>query len=170
MIDTEGKTTFVNQKMADMLGCTAIEMIGQPLFAFMDAEGSAIAQANLERRREGIREQHDFKFRRRDGSDLWAMVSTNSLADKQGRYVGALAMVADITDRKQTEAALQQSEAKFRSLYELTSLPVLMLYDNCITDANTATLKLFGCTTPQQLYGKTQANCRLLSNPTAEIL
>jgi len=154
MIDTEGKTTFVNQKMADMLCCTAEEMIGQPLFAFMDAEGIAIAQVSLKRRREGIREQLDFKFRRRDGSDLWAMVSTNSLTDKQGRYVGALAMVADITDRKQTEAALQQSEAKFRSLYELTSLPVLMLYDNDICDANTATLKLFGCITPQELYGK----------------
>lgn len=154
MIDTEGKTTFVNQKMANMLGCTSEEMIGQPLFAFMDAEGIAIAQSSLKRRREGIREQLDFKFRRRDGSDLWAMVSTNSLADKQGRYVGALAMVADITDRKQTEAALQQSEAKFRSLYELTSLPVFMLCDNAITDANTATLKLFGCTTPQELYGQ----------------
>ncbi|MEG4857470.1 PAS domain S-box protein [Microcoleus sp. K1-B6] len=154
MIDTEGKTTFVNQKMANMLGCTSEEMIGQPLFAFMDAEGMAIAQISLDRRRKGIREQHDFKFRRRDGRDLWAMVSTNSLADKQGRYVGALAMVADITDRKQTEAALQQSEAKFRSLYELTSLPVFMLCDNDICDANTATLKLFGCITPQELYGK----------------
>jgi PAS domain S-box-containing protein len=154
IVDTESKTTFVNQKMADMLGCTPEEMIGQPLFAFMDAEGIALAQISLERRREGIREQLDFKFRRRDGSDLWAMVSTNSLADKQGRYVGALAMVADITDRKQTEAALQQSEAKFRSLYELTSLPVFMLCDNDICDANTATLKLFGCITPQELYGK----------------
>ncbi|MEG5049924.1 MULTISPECIES: PAS domain S-box protein [unclassified Microcoleus] len=154
MIDTEGKTTFVNKKMADMLGCTPEEMIGESLFAFMDAEGIAIAQASLKRRREQIREQLDFKFRRRDGSDLWAMLSTNSLADKQGRYVGALAMVADITDRKQTEAALQQSEAKFRSLYELTSLPVFMLCDNAITDANTATLQLFGCTTPQELYGQ----------------
>lgn len=153
IIDTEGKTSFVNQKMADMLGCTAEEMIGESLFAFMDAEGIAIAQVSIDRRREGIREQLDFKFRRRDGSDLWAMVSTNSLSDKQGRYVGALAMVADITDRKQTEAALQQSEAKFRSLYELTTLPVFMLCDNAITDANTATLKLFGCTA-QQLYGQ----------------
>ncbi|MEG4349758.1 PAS domain S-box protein [Microcoleus sp. LAD1_D3] len=157
MINTEGNTSFVNNKMADMLGCTPEEMIGQSLFAFMDAEGIALAQANLNRRREGIREQLDFKFRRRDGSDLWAIVSTNSLADKQGRYVGALAMVADITDRKQTEAALQQSESKFRSLYELTSLPVLMLYEKAIADANTATLKLFGCTAPQQLYGKNPA-------------
>ncbi|MEG4345965.1 PAS domain S-box protein [Microcoleus sp. A003_D6] len=154
MIDAEGKTTFVNQKMADMLGTTPEETIGQPLFAFMDAEGMAIAQANLNRRNQGINEQRDFRFRRRDGSDLWAIVSTNSLTDKQGCYVGALAMVADITDRKQTEAALQQSEAKFRSLYELTSLPVFMLCDNAITDANTATLKLFGCTAPQQLYGQ----------------
>ncbi|MEG3898845.1 MULTISPECIES: PAS domain S-box protein [unclassified Microcoleus] len=154
MIDAEGKTTFVNQKMADMLGCTPEETIGQPLFAFMDAEGMAIAQISLDRRRQGISEQHDFKFRRRDGSDLWAIVSTKSLADKQGCYAGALAMVADITDRKQTEAALQQSEAKFRSLYELTSLPVFMLCENGITDANTATLKLFGCTAPQQLYGQ----------------
>ncbi|MGB3266862.1 MAG: PAS domain S-box protein [Microcoleus sp.] len=154
ILDADGNTTFVNQKMADMLGCTAEEMLGQSLFSFMDAEGIAIARSHLNRRNQGIREQHDFKFLRRDGSDLWAIVSSNPLADKEGRYVGALAMVADITDRKQTEAALQQSEAKFRSLYELTSLPVLMLYDSGIADANAATVKLFGCTSPQQLYGQ----------------
>ncbi|TAF36440.1 MAG: PAS domain S-box protein [Oscillatoriales cyanobacterium] len=154
MIDAEGKTTFVNQKMADMLGTTVEDAIGQSLFDFMDAEGIAIAEANLSLHRQGISEQRDFKLRRRDGSELWTMASTNPLPDKEGRYVGSLAMVADITNRKQTEAALQQSEAKFRSLYELTSLPVLMLYENGICDANTATLKLFGCTAPQQLYGK----------------
>ncbi|MEG3840005.1 PAS domain S-box protein [Microcoleus sp. herbarium14] len=154
MIDAGGKTTFVNQKMADMLGCTVEETIGQTLFAFMDAEGMAIAEANLDRRREGISEQHDFKFRRRDGSDLWAIVSSNSLSDKQGRYAGALAMVADITDRKQTEAALQQSEAKFRLLYELTSLAVLMLDENGIRNVNNATIELFGATNQGQFVGK----------------
>ncbi len=154
MIDAEGKTTFVNQKMADMLGCTAEETIGQPLFAFMDAEGRAIAEANLARRRQGIREQHDFKFLRRDGSELWAIVSSNPLSDKQGRYAGALAMVADITDRKQTEAALQQSEAKFRLLYELTSLAVLMLDENGIRNVNNATIELFGATNQGQFVGK----------------
>ncbi|MEG4284981.1 PAS domain S-box protein [Microcoleus sp. A006_D1] len=154
MIDAEGNTTFVNQKMADMLGCTPGETIGQPLFAFMDAEGMAIAEENLNRRSQGIREQHDFKFLRRDGSDLWAMVSTNPLLDKEGRYLGALAMVADITNRKQTEAALQQSESKFRSLYEFTSLPVLMLDENGICDVNNATIELFGGTGKEQFVGK----------------
>ncbi|MBE9120695.1 PAS domain S-box protein [Tychonema sp. LEGE 07199] len=152
-IDAEGKTTFVNQTMADMLACTVEEMLGQSLFAFMDAEGIAIAEANLTRRREGINEKHDFKFLRRDGSDLWAMVSTNAFSDKEGRYVGALAMVADITARKQTEAALQQSEAKFRSLYELTTIAVFMSDENSIYDVNNATLKLFGYTEKEQFIG-----------------
>ncbi|MCZ0899358.1 PAS domain-containing protein, partial [Microcoleus sp. HI-ES] len=43
IIDAEGKTTFVNKKMADLLCCTPEEMIGESLFAFMDAEGIAIA-------------------------------------------------------------------------------------------------------------------------------
>jgi PAS domain S-box-containing protein len=152
-IDASSNTTFVNKKMSDMLSYSVEEIIGKSLFAFMDAEGIAIARSNLKRQRLGMGEQYDFKFRRRDGTDLWAIVSASTLFDKQGHYAGSFAMIADITDRKQTEAALQQSEAKFRSLYELTSLPVLMLDENGLRDANTATIELFGCTHAQQLYG-----------------
>jgi hypothetical protein len=49
--------------MTEMLGYSAAEMPGKPLFAFMDQEGLAIAQNNISRRQQGIKEQHDFKFR-----------------------------------------------------------------------------------------------------------
>lgn len=111
-LGADNRTTFANQKMADMLGCTVAEMMGEPLFAFMDEEGIAIAQANLERRRQGIAEEHDFKFRRRDGSEFWAMISTSPLMDQEGRYTGVLGMLTDITHRKQAEAVLRQSEAE----------------------------------------------------------
>ncbi|NJK76857.1 MAG: PAS domain S-box protein [Microcoleus sp. SU_5_6] len=153
-IDASNNTTFVNQKMSDMLGYKLEEMLGESLFAFMDAEGMTIARGNLKRQRLGMGEQYDYKFRRRDGSYLWAIVSASTLFDKQGRYAGLFAMVADITDRKQTEAALQQSEAKFRSLYELTSLPVLMLDEKGICSANSAIVELFRCSNPQDLWGK----------------
>jgi PAS domain S-box-containing protein len=153
-IDASNNTTFVNQKMSDMLGYKIEEILGESLFVFMDAEGMTIARANLKRQRLGMGEQYDYKFRRRDGSDLWAIVSASTLFDKQGRYAGLFAMVADITDRKQTEAALQQSEAKFRSLYELTSLPVLMLDEKGICSANSAILELFRCSNQLDLCGK----------------
>ena len=103
VIDAESRTTFVNRKLAEMLGYTVEEMSGAPLFSFMDEQGQGIASANLERRRQGIKEQHDFKFRRKDGSDLWAILETNPITGRDGQYVGALAMMTDITGRKQAE-------------------------------------------------------------------
>ena len=113
-IDADSKTTFANTRMAEMLGYTVGEMLGAPLFQFMDEEGKAIAARNVERRRQGIAEQHDFKFQCKDGSAVWALLSTNPIFDKAGRYAGALAMIADITARKRTEDALHASEERFR--------------------------------------------------------
>ncbi len=106
ILDAESKTTFANAKMAQMLGYTVEEMIGMPVFAFMDAPEQAITTQNLERRRQGIAEQHDFKFRRKDGSKLWALISTNPIFDASGQFVGVLGMITDITERKSAEEAL----------------------------------------------------------------
>ena len=108
-IDAQSRTTYVNPKMAAMLGYAEPEMVGRALTDFMDQEGQSIAQDNLERRRQGITEQHDFKFRRKDGSDLWSLIATNPILDADGAYAGALAMVTDITARKQAEDALRSS-------------------------------------------------------------
>jgi two-component system, NtrC family, sensor kinase len=114
ILDAEGNTTFANAKMSKMLGYSVEEMVGMPLFAFMDAQEQAIAAEKLERRRQGISEQHDFKFRRKDGSELWALVSTNPILNATGQFVGALGMITDITTRKLTEEALRRSEAQLR--------------------------------------------------------
>ncbi|MBP7689605.1 MAG: PAS domain S-box protein, partial [Thermoflexales bacterium] len=107
LIDANSLTTLANDKLARMLGYTVEEMLGQPLFAFMDEEGRAIAAANVERRKHGIKEQHDFKFKHRDGHDVWALLSTNPLLDPAGTYQGALAMITDITERRRAEQTLQ---------------------------------------------------------------
>ncbi|MBD2296759.1 PAS domain S-box protein [Anabaena sphaerica FACHB-251] len=114
MLDVEGKTSFVNAKMSAMLGYSVEEMLGKPLFAFMGIAEQKIAQTYLERRNQGIEEQHDFKFRRQDGSDLWTIVSTTPIVDATGRYLGALAMLTDITGRKQIESALKDSEERWQ--------------------------------------------------------
>ncbi|MCT7949572.1 PAS domain S-box protein [Ancylothrix sp. C2] len=107
LIDEDNKTSFVNQRMAEMLGYGVDEMMGKSLFEFMDAEGLAIAHRNIERRKNNIKEQHDFKFIRKDGKSVYAIVSTNPFLDDAGHYCGALAMITDITDRKMAENALE---------------------------------------------------------------
>jgi len=106
ILDAEGKTTFANARIAEMLGYTVEEMIGMPLFAFMDAEGQAIAAKKLELRRQGTIEQHDFKFRCKDGSELWTLITTNPILNHARQHIGTLGMLTDITERKSTEEAL----------------------------------------------------------------
>jgi PAS domain S-box-containing protein len=89
--------------MTEMLGYGADELIGRSLFEFMDDEWRARAHAHFERRRAGYSDRHEFKFRRRDGSALWAWVSTNAVFGGDGRFAGALAMITDLTARKLVE-------------------------------------------------------------------
>jgi PAS domain S-box-containing protein len=108
-IDAETRTTFANPRMAEMLGCTVAEMLGRHLFDFMDERGVEIAKHNLERRAQGIREEHEFEFVRKDGSRLVALLSTSPLLDGAQGYQGAIAGVLDITQRKQAEQALREA-------------------------------------------------------------
>jgi two-component system, NtrC family, sensor kinase len=115
MFDADSKTTFANSRMAEMLGYKVEEILGRSLFQFMDREERAIAQAYVQRRKQGIRERHDFKFTRKDGSHLWAIVSATPMFDSEGQFSGVLRMITDISDRKQAEAELRQTlqELKF---------------------------------------------------------
>jgi len=102
-IDLQGCTRFVNARMSALLGYSEEELLGTPFTQFMDDEGRRDALQRLERRRTGQMESHDFRFLRKDGSVLWARVEASPVIDASGTYQGALAMVADISERKQAE-------------------------------------------------------------------
>ena len=103
LIDRNSNTIFVNKKMADLLGYTIDEMMGTPLFYFMDDEMKKIALENVKRGAEGISEIHEFRFMKKDRTSLIALLATSPVNDAEGNYNGALAMVTDIADRKRAE-------------------------------------------------------------------
>ncbi len=106
-IDKDGFTIYVNPSMADMLGYTVEEMQGRHLFSFMDENWKEVAKRNLERRQQGIKEQHDFEFIREDGSRIYTALETSPITDAHGNYIGALAGVMDITERRRAEEELR---------------------------------------------------------------
>ncbi len=107
VIDAAGLTTFTNPRMGEMLGWTPDEMLGRSLFDFMSEAGRATALANIERRKRGIAEEHDFQFMHRSGAPVWTSISTRPLFEGE-TYVGALAMVSDVGVRRSAEEKIRQ--------------------------------------------------------------
>ncbi len=108
--DNEAIITYVNQKLVDMLGYTMEEFIGRPIWGFLSEEYKPIVKRNLEKRRQGISESYELKLIRKDGSSLWTFLNAKPLLDKDGKYVGAMSMLTDITKRKEAEEALTNIE------------------------------------------------------------
>jgi PAS domain S-box-containing protein len=110
VLDASDRTTYVNQRMAEMLASTPQQLVGTSLFDFMDDEWKQIAIRKLGRQRPGPTPAHEVKFRRADGSEFWASLSTSPVADDVGHYTGALAMVADITEQRKLKNQLMVSD------------------------------------------------------------
>jgi len=117
-IDKNHVTTFVNEAMAGMIGYSIDEMVGQKVENFFYDEDLQFHHERMINRHQGVDEIYERRFRRKDGSELWTLVSAKSLLNKNGVFTGSFALFTDITNRKRTEEALIQSEKKFRTYIE----------------------------------------------------
>jgi diguanylate cyclase (GGDEF)-like protein/PAS domain S-box-containing protein len=130
LLDSQGKTIFANARLAQMLGYPYGELLGSSLFQHVDARFRAEAEMHFRRHCLGAQEQFDFRFRRHDGSYFWAIFSANLLVDDEGRFLGALGIVTDITDRMMPERLLRLSQHD-----PLTGLPNRTLLSDRLTQA-----------------------------------
>jgi len=124
--DENARTTFVNRRMTEMLGYTAEEMMGRPVYDFMDADARAEAERRFARRQKGQSQQHDVRYKHKDGSDVWTIVSASPIYNDDGAFAGVFGMITDITERK------QQEEMVWRQAYHdnLTGLPNRSLFED----------------------------------------
>jgi PAS domain S-box-containing protein len=106
-IDDEGRTTFVNACMAEMLGYEPEEMLGQPALAFMLEQDAAAHREATARRHAGQRDTYERGFRRKDGRIIWTIINGTPLLSQTGEFRGSFATLTEITERKEAEEHLR---------------------------------------------------------------
>lgn len=152
VFDENYATTFINNRMADMLGYAQHEIMGKRLDFFLFEDDIADFEEKAARRRLGIAERYERRIRRKDGTVLWAHVSATPIMDGSGRFEGSFAMFTDITERKEAESALLESEKKYRSIFQnavegmFQSTP-----EGKLITANPSMARIFGYQTPEEM-------------------
>ena len=111
LIDDNNITTFVNEKMCEILEYPCEEIMGRTHYSFKDEQDKHIALAQIEKRKKGLKETYEIRFRTKTGRIIWAQVSANPFFDDHGKYTGSLSMITDITARKEEEQQLKLLES-----------------------------------------------------------
>lgn len=157
VIDAAGVFTYVSPNLFTVTGFEPAELEGKPFAPLVhpDDLDSCMAAVNhvftTEQNQSGI----EYRIQYKDGNYHWQVSNLAPTRDASGQLL-IIGVARDITDRKRSEAALLQSERKFRSLFEATSLAVVIADQHHIFDCNHAAEQLFGCSR-QALVGKNPA-------------
>ncbi|MDB4884199.1 MAG: hypothetical protein JWL95_2965 [Gemmatimonadetes bacterium] len=109
-VDASARIVFVNRPFCKMLGYDARELIGESAFAFVTADANASATLAFERRESGKVDSYDCSFRHKDGSAVAVNIAGCPILDADGRHVGSLGVVRDVTEQAKLQSQMMVSD------------------------------------------------------------
>jgi PAS domain S-box-containing protein len=118
MLDATGRVANWNAGAQKLCGYTADEIIGRHFSCFYTAEDrkSGVPEAALRAAARDGRFENEGLRLRQDGTCFMANVIVDAIADETGRIIGYANITRDITEQKETQAALVEArEALFQS-------------------------------------------------------
>lgn len=164
--DPHGRIVSANPAAAKMLGYdSSDDLVGKhALELYADTERRKLVLKGLAER--DYVEDLEIVGRRKDGSHAYALASFTVQRDDQGNVLRTHGIFRDITERKQAEQALRESEEKFSKAFHATSnlIGISTIEDGRIVDINEACCRLIGYKR-EELIGRTTDEFNIWADP-----
>jgi PAS domain S-box-containing protein len=143
-LDVHGVVTFVNPHMTDMLGYQAAEMLGKPFAFFMDPHEKFLAPLDPEHHQKTTG-PFEYICLHKNGTPLVVEMNSSPLHDSDGKFLGVILDIQDVTERKLAEAALQESRERFASIVAAIDEGIIFLdADGVIRTCNASAERILG--------------------------
>ncbi len=131
----EGRFIDVNQSMCKLCGYTMDEMMALPVLSiYADPGYRKVFQKEMEAKG-GVRE-FEITFRKKDGTLIECMITAGAWRRADGKIGGYRGIIDDITERKRSRQALQDSEEKYRTLVESAVEGICVIQDGLLKFVN----------------------------------
>ena len=157
MIDFEGNHVFASEQAVQLFGYDSVDdLCKQKVTSLVAEEERQRLTSNLSLLlQQGVRRQIEYVGVRKDGSRFAGEVSSAVLRDDEREPKAFVALVEDVTDRKQAQEALRQSDEKHRGLLEACPDAVVMTdLNGKILFASRQTWELVGLSHQEELVGQ----------------
>jgi len=156
-IDEESRITYWNPRAEQIFGYRQDEMLGRPVNILLPDALAAKHAAQITEFAGGkeasrlMGERGEITGKRKDGSLVPLEVSiTKTTIDNQ---IVLSAQIRDITERKRTQAALRDSEARFRAVFEnAVEAMALLTPDGKVLEINSAARQMLPASEASQLF------------------
>lgn len=143
-IDRLYRTVYVNVHLCSLFGYSAEEMIGRKYADFMLPVDIPDHLEKMNERWQGVSRTYEQRFLHKNGQIIWTIVSAAPIYEGD-TIVGSFGTLIDITERKQAELALFDSENLYRAIFENTgNASIIIEEDTLISLANTQWERLSG--------------------------
>ncbi|MFH1125917.1 MAG: PAS domain S-box protein, partial [Candidatus Altiarchaeota archaeon] len=131
----------------ELIGLNALDMIAP-------ADRRRAIENTGKTLKDGSVKNIEYRLLRKDGTTFYCDLSASVVLDREGNPKGFIGVVRDITKRKLAEAALKESEGRYRQLVELSPDGIAVHSEGKIVFTNTAAAKALGAKSPGDLVGK----------------
>ena len=116
MEDKDGVITYVNDPFLKMLGYREDEVLGHKSKEFLDEGSSTKKKTKQSKRPKDEWEPYEIAWKRKDGKQLFTLLSPKPLYNEKGRFRGSVSVLTDIMERKKAEKELKTSRELMRNL------------------------------------------------------
>ena len=146
--DVRGNCTYVNDRWCQITGRSPEDAKGEGWEQVLHPEErNRVAAAWAQSLRENRPCQLEYRIQRPDGTVRWVYGQSAIERDANGKMLGYVGTITDISERKQTEILLQESEQRLQRTFELAPFPIMIhAEDGEVLQINAAWVELTGYT------------------------
>ncbi len=112
--------TYVNDRLCEMLDYRRDEMLGKSISLLFDASDLKNFEVQFERRKRGDHTPYEINMKKKDGEKIFVLISPRPIFD-DGQFKGSIAVITDITARKEAEMELWESEERLQAILDNAS-------------------------------------------------